>query len=528
VTSEDRYADFVNARASALLRTAILLTAGDRATAEELVQTALVRAYAKRRRVRTPAEAEADARRTLVRAAIRGRRDGARRVADSDPDQSENPLTILDALRALPARQRAVVVLRYHDDYSEAQVAEAVGSATGTVRRHGTRAIETLGKQRSEEQLRSSMEAAVDPVRADVELIARVIEDSRRARRQRRQSWWLTGCGAAALIALVGAGLVYLDGSDDSLPEPDPPAFVEVDPIGWTRQLPQGPPIRLAYVANYRVHVPGRRAPLPLPRDVGMIVGKTSAGWLVTVNRTIRPRKGGLPVVLQYGLATAEGVIERLPQDPYHGSPAVQALSPDGQLFAMGGALVDVAQRRVVGRTPADAIFATEWTPTGLLYMNPEGASSWLWQPGSPPTRLPVRVWQTAETEPVGLTASRGDCTSVVRLTADGGVDVVYDGCASDASSPISLSPDGAYALTADPGVLDLDEGIVTAFELPMNGIAGELGWEDNDHFVFPVESRETDKRDRAVFVRCSIATRECERAGPEFTKPIPEQIQIS
>ena len=527
MTSEGQYAEFVNARASALLRTAILLTAGDRATAEDLVHTALVRTYAKRPRIRTPTAAEAEARRTLVRATIRRRRDGAQRFADGDAGRNENPLTIMDALRALPARQRAVVVLRYHDDDSEAQAAETLGWAAGTVRRHGTRAIETLGKQRSEEQLRSSMEAAVDPVRADVELIARAIEESRRAGGQRGRSWWLAGCGVA-LTALVGAGLVYLDGSDDSLPEPDPPPFVEVDPIGWARQLPQGPPIRLAYVADYSVHIPGRRAPLPLPRDVGMVIGKTSAGWLVTVNRVIRPRKGGLPVVPQYGLATAEGAIDLLPQDPYHGSPVVQALSPDGEMFAMGGALVDVAQRRVVGRTPAGAIFATEWTPIGLLYMSPPGASSWLWQPGSPPTRLPARVWQTAETAPVGLTASRGNCTSVVRLTAHGGVDLVYDGCASEASSPISLSPDGSYALTSDPGVLDVDEGIVTAFELPMNGIAGELGWEDNDHFVFPVESRATAKRDRVVFVRCSVAMHECERAGPEFTKPIPEAIQIS
>lgn len=525
MTSEDQYGEFVNARASALLRTAILLTAGDRATAEDLVQTALVRAYARRRRVRTPIATETYARRTLVRAAIRGRRDRARRADGGHPGRDENPLTILDALRALPARQRAVVVLRYHVDYSEAQVAEALGSAAGTVRRHGTRAIETLGKHRSEEQLRSSMEAAVDPVRADVELVTRVIQESRRARRQRLQSWRLTGC-AAALAALVGVSLIYLDVSDDSLPEPDPPPLIKVDPIAWARQLPQGPPIRLSYVVDERVHVPGRRA--PLPREASMVIGKTSAGWLVAVNRVIRPRKGGLPGVPQYGLVTKGRAIELLPQDPYHGSPVVQALSPDGELFAMGGALVDVAQRRVVGRTPPGAMFSMKWTSIGLLYMSPAAASTWLWRPGTPPIRLPVRVWEAAATAPVGLAASRGDCMKVVQLAADGGVAVAYDGCASGASSPVSLSPDGSYALTSEAGVLDLDEDIVTPFELPLSGVAGELGWEDNDRFVFPVESRETNKRDRVVFVRCSISTHECDRAGPEFTKPAWEEVLVT
>ena len=525
MTSEEQYVDLVHARASALLRTACLLTAGDRLTAEDLVQAALVRAYAKRQRVRTPTATEADARRSLVRAAIRGHRDGGWRVEDGDAaGRDANRRTILDALRALPARQRAVVVLRYYDDYSEAQIADTLGSAGGAVRRDGSRALEALRRQRSEGQLRSSLETAADPVRADPELVTRVIEQSRSARRQHRRSWWLSGC-AAASTALVGASLVFLDGSENSLPEPDPPRLSEVDPIMWARELPRGPPIRLAYVVDSDLHVPGKGT--LLPGEAGAAIGKTSAGWLVAVERATEPRRGGQPVVTLYGILTAEGRFEPLPRDPYHGSPGVQALSPDGELFAMGGALVDVAQRRVVGRTPEDALIASQWTAIGLLYLRGLDASSWLWRPGSRPIQLPAIVWGIAATAPVGLMSSRDGCANVVQLAADGGFDVTYEGCSAGASSPVSLSPSGAYALTADLGVLDVDEEIVTPFELPSSGISGpdQLAWEDNDHFVLPVESRETTTRDRVVFVRCSIATNECERAGDEFTKSASEAI---
>jgi RNA polymerase sigma-70 factor, ECF subfamily len=520
----DEFVEFVNARASALLRTAILLTAGDRATAEELVQTAMAQAYAKRRRIRTPAATETEARRALVRAATRGRRDGGRLVDAGDADRDVGRLTILDALRALPARQRATIVLRYHDDYSEAQVGSALGSSAGSVRRYGTRALETLRRQwPEEEQLRASLAAAVDPVRAEPDLIARVLEQSRSARRQRRRSLWLTGC-VAALVTVVGASLVYLGGSDDLSPGPDRPRLIVTDPIAWARQLPQGPPVRLAYIVDADIHLPGLRA--PLPRGVGMPIGKTPEGWLVTVYAAIRPGKGGPADGLRYGIVTANGSIELLPRDPYHGSIGLRALSPDGKLFAMGGALVDVEPRRVIGRTPANAFYSTGWTPAGLLYASRRNASSWLWQPGSRPVAVPARLLDTAVTAPVGLAESSDNCFNVVHLAADGGVAPSYDGCASGASSPVSLSPDGSHALTADMSVLDLGDGTVTSFDLPASSIAG-FGWEDNDHFVLPVESRETLNRDRAVFVRCSIATRECERAGPEFSKSARVEILV-
>lgn len=158
MTADAEYVEFVQARSSALLRTACLLTAGDRQAAEDLLQTALAQAYVTWRRIREPAAREAYVRRILCRAAVRRtRRPGWRAeelVAEppDDPvgDLSESVdqrLSVWPLLRALPARQRAVLVLRYYEDLSEAQIADALGCSPGTVKSHASRAMETLRSQ---------------------------------------------------------------------------------------------------------------------------------------------------------------------------------------------------------------------------------------------------------------------------------------------------------------------------------------------------------------------------------------------
>jgi RNA polymerase sigma-70 factor (sigma-E family) len=156
VTSDEQYVEFVRARASALLRTACLLTAGDRHAAEDLVQTALMQAFVKRRRIREPNATEAYVRKILVRTATRRLGDRWRKVdlVEESPEQAvsgtsgivTDRLTILSSLRALPVRQRAVVVLRYYDDLSEAQIAAVLGCSRGAVKSHSSRALKTLRK----------------------------------------------------------------------------------------------------------------------------------------------------------------------------------------------------------------------------------------------------------------------------------------------------------------------------------------------------------------------------------------------
>lgn len=150
---DDDFVTFVDARAAALLRSARLLTAGDQHAAEDLLQTALEKAYVAWPRIRRTDAREAYVRSIMTRAAIDRSRWRARRgevVTDEVPEVAvhqagpEDRDHVFALLAALTPRQRAVMVLRYYDDLSEAQIAEALGCSPGTVKAHASRALAAL------------------------------------------------------------------------------------------------------------------------------------------------------------------------------------------------------------------------------------------------------------------------------------------------------------------------------------------------------------------------------------------------
>src|SRR3954447_8865246 len=124
-----------------LLRRAFLLL-GDHGHAEDLVQTALTTTYLRWRRVNDPA---AYLRTVMIRTAggWRARRWTGELPTDPLPESAldsdaATDIAVGDAVRralmSLPAEQRAVVVLRYFDDCSEREIADALGCSTGTVK----------------------------------------------------------------------------------------------------------------------------------------------------------------------------------------------------------------------------------------------------------------------------------------------------------------------------------------------------------------------------------------------------------
>jgi RNA polymerase sigma-70 factor (sigma-E family) len=145
------FAPFVAARSDALLRTAFLLT-GNWATAEDLLQVALAKSW--RAWPRLSDHPDAYVRKVLLNSYLSWRRrrwhaetpvaelpeavepDGTTDVADR--------AALWDALCRLPRRQRAVLVLRYFEDRSEADTAELLGVTVGTVKSQSSKALAAL------------------------------------------------------------------------------------------------------------------------------------------------------------------------------------------------------------------------------------------------------------------------------------------------------------------------------------------------------------------------------------------------
>jgi RNA polymerase sigma-70 factor (sigma-E family) len=151
VAEPDRFADFVTARSTRLLRTAYLLT-HDWAHAEDLLQTSLAKAWFAWRRIE--ADPEPYVRKVMVNtyASWWRRRwngehptqDMPERVGRDEYAPVDDRQSLWTALRRLPRRQRVVVVLRYFEDLSEAETAEALGISVGTVKSQAARALAKL------------------------------------------------------------------------------------------------------------------------------------------------------------------------------------------------------------------------------------------------------------------------------------------------------------------------------------------------------------------------------------------------
>ncbi|MET9830665.1 SigE family RNA polymerase sigma factor [Streptomyces sp. NPDC006385] len=151
----DEYAEFAVARAGHLYRSACLLTAGDTHLAEDLVQETLGRIYLRWGRVSRVGNPAGYAQTVLTRAflAHQRRRSSTERATDAIPDRAAHDsghgdlslrLTLLQALARLPVKDRAVIVLRYWEDRSVEETADAMNVSSAAVRTRCTRALGRL------------------------------------------------------------------------------------------------------------------------------------------------------------------------------------------------------------------------------------------------------------------------------------------------------------------------------------------------------------------------------------------------
>ena len=151
--SDDRFVVWASARIAGLHRTAYLLC-GDWHTAEDCVQEALARVAVSWTRIERLENPDAYVRRVLVNKVRERHR---RRSSGEVPTDQFGDLAVADgsqaradrdelvaALRQLPRRQRAAVVLRYFDGLSEAETAAALRCSVGTVKSQTSRALDKL------------------------------------------------------------------------------------------------------------------------------------------------------------------------------------------------------------------------------------------------------------------------------------------------------------------------------------------------------------------------------------------------
>lgn len=379
---------------------------------------------------------------------------------------------------------------------------------------------------RIEETLRTGMRHDADKVSAGTSFQDRAIAHSVASRRTRRRTLWMSTAAGAAAVVAISVGVTAMASHDRNVRSThDNPPVTDTSgdqtPLEWARALPEGAPPTLAYVLDGTLHQGDTTE--PVPGDQSEVIGKTQDGWLIFKESD---NDQGLPARTAYGVLTASGEFKELPTDPYNGSVQVQALSPDEETFATGGALIDLRTLHVVGTTPDDAKFASDWTTAGLLYLDSDG-KMWLWNQGSPAAPVNASFIAVARGAAIGVTDPQSGCGRVTQIDSDGMLQDLYTGCNDNA--PLSVSPDGRFALTQGLGMVDVDSGAVQATaDIPGEVVAkwhGSVWWE-NDHSVLlsvlgPPAGRDQCGRANgprpAVIVRCDVSSMTCQRAGPEL-----------
>jgi RNA polymerase sigma-70 factor (sigma-E family) len=142
VSAKDQeFRDFFEAEFRPLRRLGYLLT-GDWAEAEDLAQEAMVRTYRAWGRITERDRPGAYARSVLVnrrrsmlrRSAVAQKHAEILRAPEYQPDLGDEGMVLWEAIRGLPQRQRAAIVLRFYEDMPEADVAAVLEMPVGTVK----------------------------------------------------------------------------------------------------------------------------------------------------------------------------------------------------------------------------------------------------------------------------------------------------------------------------------------------------------------------------------------------------------
>jgi DNA-directed RNA polymerase specialized sigma24 family protein len=225
------FAEYVAARSGSLQRAAYLMV-GDVGLAQDLVQEALIKTYTAWPRLRDPADAEAYTRKAITTTAVTWfrRRDGI-------DEQSW--------ARQLPIRQRVAIVLRYYEDLTEAQTAEAMGCSIGMVRSKVAAGMPRLrdwvgpsrvpvGSWRDGIDNGESFRAVLHRQATTVDVRPPDLEAIRRAGGRRLRSRYVAAAIATLTAIAVGvAGAILLPDGGKERRLPVPPGPWPSDAVSW-------------------------------------------------------------------------------------------------------------------------------------------------------------------------------------------------------------------------------------------------------------------------------------------------------
>lgn len=310
---------FVRHRAPSLLRAAYLLT-GDQYLAEDLVQVALARTHLAWRRLHDQGNAEAYTRKVMYHQQVswwRRRRSvdvpmetmSVRATAPDHAADAALKITLRAALQKLSDKQRAVLVLRFFEDRTEAETADYLGVTVGTVKSQTSKALARL------RTLAPELAELAGDVRP-VDLAERAVRTSGRLRA--RQAVAVSAAVVAAIAAVVSIVLAVLPPRDQA---PDPAV-----PVSPSASTSAAPPV----------------SPTPSTRPPAAVLGG-SAYWFT-------PASGGSDRLM----ALVDGQVREL-RSLGADEPCVRTsvrVSPDGATVAwVRGAGEDIMGELVVGAT---------------------------------------------------------------------------------------------------------------------------------------------------------------------------------
>lgn len=523
---EASYVEFVAARWAALFRLAYLLTGSERA-AEDLLQTAFTKVFGSWDKVRRTESPEEYVRGVVVNGAVS---DGRRRSRRPDVIADRDELWLLVA--ALSPQQRAVVVLGYYEDLSEAEIATVLGCAQGAVESQASAALRNLRVAvavqptgagmtlHDEPTLRAALSQRGERPTVPPVLVDAPVAGGRRTIRVRRTRW-ATGVGAAAVvIAVAGAVTLQPDGPNSNgpgVPSSSAPARLKL------ADLPQGDPPAAPFAEGDTLYVNGVATDVEDGHLRSIVRGyddETGAWTVATVRRTGRTSAVDLidPDTGDKTVHVADGVIGAV------------VMSADARLLGWDeGGTARVHLWNVETRTSAGTL-SFPFTPTccddpfllegidgqGMVY-GFGGTTMWV-------------VPASGDSDPAVI---RGLEESAVVVEAGAGRLVVYtngpdslrigrldgDRFVEEARMPGAqavLSWDDqrvAYVDTDAVHIRDLATHGVTTIQLPSDATPnGALIWEDSTNLLVQVQASAGEAGGNA-WLRCIAETGRCELA---------------